>query len=290
MPYQISMYFTQFGRGWSENIYSTLGTSPSEILADIASNLGVISNFRASSTAIVAARVRDVASTRNSSIRNFGAPTPINILLATPPDVVTTSLPMVITTTGGPSRRLWVRGLIDLQTNRSQFNGLTVPGALAAPMASYFAYLRGGLAGAVQRTTPATLSGLLSWQNVTLMGVDPLNPNWTLITLSAGSVLPALNQQMYFRGFPNGLFQYLKGNFAVKSLTGTTGFSVAATWREPVSSMAQANVQARQRAYTYLGFADYSLGELSSHRTGGPTIRPRGRRSASYRRRLTLVA
>ncbi len=298
MAYQITLRFVSFNGTWTENWFSNTVSSFGTIQAFITANAGNILNFRANGTVLVSCRIRDTLNPRNTDFKKIGAVAvnplyPPNPITGAPnanggPDLTQTAAPMVITAPNGQARILWVRGLPDQSTTRSYLNGLTQYGALGSALALYYSVISTS-GGAIQHTTPPASSGVLAPQNVLSLGADPANPAWVIATLVGGSVVPAPGVLVYFSGFLNGTYLYMRGNFLVKSNTGANQFSVGATWREPTTSQTFTNLRVRRRLYTYDTMSGFTLGQLSAHKTANPTYGVRGRRSKQIRRQFPLA-
>lgn len=290
MPYQVLLGFRQFGATWTETFYSD-GVSQTAILDNFTNFADRVYAFRHPNTVFEYVVARNVNNTRDAAPReiNQGLSIPSLGFGSNTPDIVQVTAPLTITAPNGPSRKMAIRGLPDNSTLRNPINGNSNTAALLAPIMSYYGIMTIS-GGCIRHSEPATQSGAYAWQNVVSIGADPDNLAWTQVTLVGASVLPAPGTTIYFRGFLNGTFVYLKGYFVVKSNTGTTKFSIGATFRESTNPVKVGNVQIRQHTWRYDPFSGASLGNFGTHKTSDPTSRRRGRRSKGIRRQLTLVA
>jgi len=286
--YSLSFLFRQFDRGWSENFFIQTNASVDNIKAGILTLVvGPSTDLRHPSTILQGYRLRDLASPRRSKPTPLNAANPGSAAGTNTPDIVSTALRASITSTNGPSRSLWIRGLNDRFSVRNSNTGAPDFSSVAEPMRRYLTAIR-TLGGCVRTLVPAGTNDpptKLDWQNVNAFSLSTRNALWTTCVLPDGAALPGKNEFIYFRGLQNPRDLYLRGRFRVMDV-GANFIDVAAQFRG-TQSTACANTQWRKSDYSYAPFETFEPADFSDHQTGGPSVRARGRRSPQVRRQLT---
>ena len=294
MPdFSVNCYYRQFERGWTEQFYVASQKPLGMVLANWVAGVAPASiQLRHPTTILQGIRVRDVASTRNSVIANLQSTRPGTFAATNTPDAVATALRLTINSTAGTSRSLFLRGLEDPYTTRDRTTGKTDTAHWIGPVGDFIQAIAFA-EGAVRRLLPVGTAGplapLYNWQPVVYFSQGAANTQWTTVALPLGSVVPTKGQFIYFKGLPRPTFDYLRGRLQVMTTPIGTVFEVNATWRTGINPINVPNTSFRLANYGYDLFASHTIAELTEHRTGGPSNRPRGRRSAAFRRRLPLA-
>lgn len=292
--YQLTFYFRQTNRGWTESFYVVSNTPAQTIVNAIRSTLvAPAMAFRHTLTVMQGFRLRNLDGSRSSKVEVIEQAGPGASASTNSVDNVVTAARVTIHCNGGPDRRLWIRGLRDADTLRDGISGAPNLSSIATQISAYTLGVK-VLGGCTRVQTPAPNPAnvpptLFDWQNAVALFPHATNSQWTVVRVSDGATMPAVGNFVYFRGLPNPGALYLRGRFRVVETQTTPGlaFVVPAQYRGGGSSVAMQNCQWRRSEYQYLPWTDSDTPTISAHDTGSPSIRVRGRRSPLIRRSLT---
>jgi hypothetical protein len=293
--YQMTLFFRQYERGWSENFY--VDSSLSLGLGIATAGVTVVPaalQCRDNSTVLQAIRLRSTENLRQAQTVKLNlvkSPTSTN---PGQPDVVEVAARVRINSVRGVSRSIWIRGLDDDLTRRDGARqGITVQGSLATKINQYLTAVQ-QFGGAVRYQLPADGLGdtRLQWHNILGFGRYTPNPLWTSVKVSGDTAMPAVGDRVYFKALETPRFLYLRGGLHVMAVTGpdTDGnkaFVVDSQFREQDAFVAAQNTQWRWQLYDFSAISNWGAFELGRHDTGRPTTSARGRRSPVTRRRLS---
>jgi len=274
MPfYKVSYVFKLADQGWTETYYRQADDAGSCVNMSITS-LNKFISFRSDTTVLQAVRAVEVGGVRRGVVR------PLTFLTgggAGNPDVTGVTAQMKLSSSAGHNRILSVRGLADSSVLRSAAGASQPTAALTNALQDMMTEVI-ALGYRIQFFTAQTK------YNVVSLSPQTGNENITVVTLPAGTPIPAVGDQVRFFGFDRCILHDFSSPFRVLYV-GTNSFMIGYKWRLKDTSVSPANLQYAQAVY---GYDPINLGgfyTFTTRKTGRPFGLSRGRIPARSCRR-----
>jgi len=279
MAVKVTLYFNQSQSGFSETFYHA-SSDPQ----GVANSLGLLFyqravQFRAVNTYLVGARFSLMEPPRTSFlVRPSPQPHGINRLTDVPePDVVSTTAVFLLGASLPAQRRLYMRGIADMDVNRDE-NGQDNPSPfLIAGSNAYFAMLN--IAGFAIKKQVRPPDGGLVWDFVTKIEPATNNPSmWSTFTLDSGIHSVFKGDTVTFNGITT-----LEPRLPSKALV-INDVQVGAKWTFTIAwpcpggvNLFPEKLKAVVSAPSFGLISTWAFERFSEHKTGRPFGSLRGR-------------
>lgn len=282
MPSKMTLFFNQYNAGFSETYYHSQD-DPGLLAADTPNSLyQAATNFRHTSVLMKAVRFSRVGGARGSYLirpspkAQGQQTTPID----TGPDVVSTTAVYLLSTSSGIRRRVWVRGLADLDVKRDAFGNDLQSASLQNATQAYFGQLK-SLGFQVRSVNRPPTAGL-TWRNVvSVQHILTTDPNRATFFLQVEA--PALNvgDQVSFNGISSSLPHFPRSTtiLAKQVVDGITNYTIAYQLPGGVSVSPKA-LKLTSLTYSQATLYTAAFERFGEHKTGRPFGSLRGRSRA----------
>lgn len=279
MPYYKLVIRYKFAtKGWTEVFYRESAVA---LQAATLNDAFIVASLacRNPGTILQSVTASDVAIPRDSYIIKHNRVAPG--IPGSSPDVTNTAVRLNLNFFGSGGRKLWLRGLNDTWTIRDDAGNTALAAALVTRIQTYITQIIGVplLGRKIKDVTvnPFSVVGLVG------EGAIAGKP-WTQFATQDNLNLVA-GDKVYLSGFPQTTLGGLKGIFTVLASTGAAATFVNYAWQLSNATIIPPNAKARKAAFDYPLIIAGQVDDLSSHDTGVPTDRPRGRRRGLIVRR-----
>lgn len=282
--FRVNLRFRCFDQGWTETYYAFAATAKDATnFSDAKTVQNGILGMRNQQVFLDSIEARAEANPRNAYIRRFGQSRPDPASGSATVDVTAVSA-RVQFLSATAKRFAWIRGLPDSWTIRDQDTGKALPTAnLVEAVKDWVKTIKGDYVGAGY-TGPWPLmiralnqSGVgIQAIRVTALAVNPTNAAVTDVTLA--SAFDLTTTAIRFTGLRSGYgLDGLSGVFQILARAGNV-ITIGYRLRSDLTTGLPPALTARTVAYRYEGITEGVIADLSTHDTGSPTNRRRGRR------------
>jgi hypothetical protein len=288
MAMKVVFFYQQGARGWTETWYTQANNPISWQEVNITpALLTTLVAFRAAGTRVVACRISQVDPPRLSFTLQFAGRYKIVSTLGSTtnaPDMASTDAMWQINGTDGSKRKLFIRGLRDVDTVRDA-DGFDTPSPFLTSGVNKMLTNLFNI-GLVLRSQVRPPNGGLAWN--TVIGVTPqvAMPAYTQITTLNNPVLPSpppckiVFQQLNKDNLPG---------FPIQTET-VPGFVIAGNgivvkyrYRGPSNPTPFTTMRFTGLVYTYIAMGTWTFVAFSERKTGRPFGVPRGRARSPVR-------
>lgn len=278
MPdYQLTVRY-KFGiNGWEEVFYTNAVTAGGAAILPVAFRNASIA-CRAPGVNLQSSSASNVLIPHDTALIKYNQVAPG--VVGASPDVTNTAVRLNLQSLNGKSRKLWLRGLNDDWTIRDLAGNMNLAPALTSYIDDYIDKMTTTnlLIQILDNITVNPWADAGTVEKHTLGGQD-----WAQINAATTfSMLPGTD--VYLSRFPQTSLGGLKGIFRVL-FNGGTFIVVNYRWQLGNAIVNTNNARVKKVTYQYEQIADGQIDDLSTHKTGTPSDRPRGRRSGLIVRR-----
>jgi len=280
MPdYKVVIRYKFANKGWSEVFYRT-DTTPVEAGNLTEAFITASLACRAPGVIMQSVTASNEALSRETSLKKLNRVAPG--IAGAAPDVTNTAVRLNLNGDFNGTRKLWLRGLNDVWTIRDA-NGNT---ALAATLQTRIDTYIEKICVTEQLQMKRIDNELVNpWLDVgSVVGFTIQGKQWMQINVIGGHNL-VIGDDIYLGGFPQTALGGAKGVFRVIAANLTDTVVVNYAWVLGATTISGPGMRIRKATYTYPDLIAGQIDDLSTHDTGVPTDRPRGRRSGLTVRR-----
>jgi hypothetical protein len=286
MPTKMVLFFNQLQGGFSETFYHT-SDDPQTLATTLTNDFyQKAANLRATSTILKAARFSRIGGAKLSIlVRPFPIAQGKRATVAVPgPDPISTTAVYLLQATNGNTRRLFMRGLADVDVERDNFGNDLESSALMSGRNAYFAALF-QLGFQVQVTQKPPFLGL-TWRNVVrVRALTPSVANRCEIRLFPEAPNFAVNDMLDFAGAGVSLPRFPRRTriLGISVVDGVANYQIAYALPGGVTVEPQ-NMRCQILPKLYAPISLWYFERFSEHKTGRPFGSLRGRARATQLR------
>lgn len=274
MPfYKVSFVFKLADQGWTETYYKQADDAGGCVNLTVGQLTKFVS-FRSDLTRLQAIRAIEVGGVRRGVVRALSWLNPGTLGAA---DVTGVTAQMKLSAFSGHNRILSVRGLADSSVLRDGSGGSTPTAALTNGLTDMMAEVV-NQGYRIQFFTSQTKYSVLS------LSPQTGNENITVVTLPAGTPVPAVGEQVRFFGYDRCILHNFNAPFRVL-YNSATSFSIGYKWRLKDTSLSPALLQFAKVVYGYDIINQGTFAVFTTRKTGRPFGLSRGRIPARSCRR-----
>lgn len=279
MPTKMTIFFNQYNAGFSETFYH-LEEDPNALMALVPNSLyQAAAKFRHTSVILKAVRFSKIGGARQSVLhRPYPKAQGTRYTVAEPgPDPVSTTAVYMLASTTGAKRRIWCRGLADIDVGRDAFGNDIESTTLFGLRNLYFQELFDKLFQIQYLKRPPT-DGLI-WEKIQSVGENVTsNPNRAYIRRAAP--LPAWNRGdiISFNGISSDLPRFPRQTEIISRITvGAIDYYEIAYQLPGGIAVFPRNLRGTAKTTGFSRISLWNFERFGEHKTGRPFGSLRGR-------------
>jgi hypothetical protein len=282
MPSKMVLYYNLVNAGFSETFYHP-NNDPVALSASIPNNFyQAMVNFRATSTFLKAARFSSTLPPRQSYLaRAYPVAKGYSQSTADPgPDVASTTAVFVLGGGAGKQRRVFMRGLADVDVKRDIFGNDTPSPALVGGSNQMFQQL--ALYGFSIRTSDRPPNAGLIWYKIFSVQVNTDNPDsWSTITNNSAIQTFQVGDRVQFNGVEGDLRHFPHRTQIIGAVLAAGIWNYVIEYPLPGGvRINPKNLQMTKESFSYNAIVTWAFERFSEHRTGRPFGSLVGRKKA----------
>lgn len=283
MALKVVMFFNSYDRGWTETYYAT-GSSPIAYAAQYLTlaNLTPFISWRAADVTFYEVRISLIGSPRVTySIVQGQLPQPQGVYGPTQPEGPADDALVLLRSTVGISRHLWLRGLQASMVQYATDGTDNPPALLLSTIASIVSGMQQCQLCIQNATIPLPNSGL--WTQVASAAPSAGGPTNTTLTVAPASTLTPPYPALYFQGIPRNQMPGFPRTLIPIAVAGGNVI-VPWTYRSSTDPYVPPKLKYCTLTDTYNAINNGSFVKYGIRKTGRPFGVPRGRTPVTIKR------
>jgi len=276
MPIKVIFYYNQYRQGFSETYYHSSGDPVAFVKALPATFLNSMTSFRSPTTQLWAIRGSLTTTPRKSYLRIIRGKYAGAVLGAAAdlPDVVSTDAVCRLSSQGGATRRVFLRGLRDEWVTRDAFGNDQLNAPMQQALNNYITQIKEQ--GFSIRKSQVPPDGGLIWWQATLLAPHAGNALWTDITIPVNPGV-VVNQQVRFVGINKRDLPYWPRVATVVSQEGGPPWKMTIPYRLNWTTYGPINMRVTLATPALEAIETLEFERYSERRSGRPFGSLRGR-------------